>query len=193
VVLLTRLRVGLDGDGVVLDGAEAKSRASRILFGIDIPPRFAKRELLVREGIITSKQYDAIKDFAYKVREQALTFQFVPGAREHIDRMLRDGWFVPVISSRPEVAARHIVELFQLHGWDIPVLSNGMSKDKTAIVRDLGGLDVYVDDSIEALQCLVGVVPRLYLFDQPYNRDEDPGDIAVRVYSWQEFYSLLLP
>ncbi|HLC39014.1 MAG TPA: hypothetical protein VJJ80_02755 [Patescibacteria group bacterium] len=47
---------------------------------------------------------------------------------------------------------------------------------------------IYIDDDIDKLAPLVGIVPYLFLFSWPYNLAEDERNIAKRIFSWQEFY-----
>lgn len=51
------------------------------------------------------------------------------------------------------------------------------------------GLDVYVDDDLDKLEYLVGIVDHRFLFSWEYNKHLTTKDIASRVTSWRELYS----
>ena len=67
---------------------------------------------------------------------------------------------------------------------DIAGVNLGVTKAKAC-----KGLDVYVDDDLDKLEPLVGIVPNRFLFSWGYNQHIDvPPSTAKRVDSWQQFY-----
>lgn len=193
------LRVGLDADGVILNGAEMKSRIIREVFGINVPPEKFCKKLVLESGVVSDDQYESMKTKAYNT-EIALTFKFIEEAKNCIRKMIDSGWYIPVITNRNENAAGFLRQLFSNHNLNLDVYSNGGSRNsidgsvasKLSIVQRLGGLHTYVDDDIEKLIPLVGIVPDLVLFSQPYNLDEDVEGIGGRrTYGWRELLNSL--
>lgn len=195
-------RVGLDADSVIFDGAEMKSRITYELFGLHIPPEIFSKRLVFVSGKVTSEQYNQMKHLAYNT-EIALTFKFVPGAKEIIQRMIVLEWFTPVITNRKESATHYIRRILTDHGLDIPIHSNGdanisasgsyADNTKIDIINRLGGLDAYVDDDLSKLEPLVGLVPNLILFSQPFNQDECVESIgALRIEGWENLFDCLV-
>ena len=78
-------------------------------------------------------------------------------------------------------------EWLMLHKLMLPITSTGFGNSKAEACK---GLDVYVDDDLDKLEPLVGIVPHRFLFTWEYNTHTsfDPA-IAVRVNSWEQFYT----
>lgn len=191
---MERLRVGLDADGVIFDGAEMKSRMTYELFGVYIDPQEFCKRLVFQSGRVSREQYEEMKRIAYNT-EVALTFKFVPGAERTIRHMINLDWFLPVLTNRKDSACDFIRRILDRVRLPINVYSNGQAvlsenghyKDNTKLdlINQLGGLDVYIDDDLSKLESLAGYVPNLILFSQPFNQDEDAESIgAVRLDGW---------
>jgi len=51
------------------------------------------------------------------------------------------------------------------------------------------GLDVYIDDDLDKLEPLVGIVPYRFLLTHEYNLTEKPRDVGVeRIIGWPALY-----
>lgn len=142
------LRVGLDADGVIFDGAEMKSRMTYEMFGLYIPPEnYCKRRVL-GSGLVSCEQYSAMKTLAYNT-DVALTFKFVADAEEVIRQMIIQNWFLPVLTNRKESAANYIRQIFVHHKLDLQIFSNGdtqlcengqyFDNSKLNLITDFGG------------------------------------------------------
>ncbi len=178
------MKIGLDFDGVISDCGRLKTDGAKILYGVEIPPERFKRELVVGAGILTSEQYSDLQNQIYNSREIGLTMLPVDGVLEFVPRFQREGYDLIVVTSRRKVEIPK--EWMKLKGLDLQIVGVGNSVSKASAC---GGLDVYIDDDLDKLEPLVGIVPDLYLFSWGYNRHiEVPQSVAKRIDSWSQFY-----
>ena len=180
------LHIGLDFDGVICDCGQLKSVAAERLFGVNIPAAEFKKELVVGRGLLTTEQYRFLQKEIYGSLELGMAAEPVPGMKDKLARLRADGHHVRVITSRTDETldvARHWTAR---HGLTLEFTGVGQGAPKTEAVR---GCDLYVDDDLDKLQPLVGVVPHLYLFSWGYNRHVDATNVAARVASWEELYA----
>lgn len=63
------------------------------------------------------------------------------------------------------------------------IIGYGNSKVSAA-----NGLDFYVDDDLDNLKPLIGVVLHLFLFSWGYNAHVEVGDVVKHLASWKELY-----
>ena len=61
----------------------------------------------------------------------------------------------------------------------------GENRSKAPYLR---GFDVFLDDDLDRLEPVAGIVPHLFLFSWGYNLMENESGIATRIHSWKEFY-----
>jgi len=181
------MKIGLDFDGVISDCSRLKSDGAEQLYGLKIPPEKFKKELVVDTGILTLEQYRYLQKQIYGNREIGLKMLPVSGVLEFVPRLRRDGHDLIIVTSRGELESKVAQEWMKLKGLDLPLVWVGGGVSKVEACR---GLDVYIDDDLDKLEPLVGVVPHRYLFSWGYNRHiEVPQAIAKRVESWEHFYN----
>lgn len=182
------LHVGLDFDGVICDCGRLKSAAARSLYGIDIPADDFKKELVVGRGLMTLEQYRSLQKIIYGTEEHGLTAQPVTGVAEHLSRLAADGHRIRIITSRDGAELAVAKKWAAQRGLTLDFTGVGYGVSKAAAAQ---GCDLYVDDDLEKLEPLVGIVPNLYLFSWGYNRHVDERAIARRVASWTELYQTI--
>lgn len=177
------MRIGLDFDGVISDCGTLKCEAAKKMYGVDIPMERFKKELVVGAGILTLDQYHKLQEDIYGTYEIGMTAVPVEGVLAAVPKLLADGHEVRVITSRDGVMLDIARAWSEKHGLTLTFtgVGNGLSKAGAAV-----GLDLFVDDDLDKLEPLVGVVPHRLLFSWPYNGHVEAGDVAKRVASWQE-------
>ena len=184
------MRIGLDFDGVVSDAGTLKSYGLKKLFGIELPPEKIKREFIVGK-ILTLEQYEFLREQIYGTKEIGLLTEEVPGMQEYTRRLMSKRHDLIIISSRGNKKTDPgktdiALEWMKLHKLSIPFIGIGEGVSKADACR---GLDVYIDDDLDKLEPLVGIVQHRYLFSWGYNKHvEVPKEIAQRINSWQHFY-----
>lgn len=178
------MKIGLDFDGVISDCGQLKSNAAKMLYGLDIPACDFKKESIIGGGHMTAAQYAAFQDIIYRTRDAAHFMHPVDGMAESIRRLADDGHTLTVVTSRDgeglEIAKQWSAE--QGLSLDFIGVGHGVSKAGAC-----AGLDAFVDDDLDKLEQLVGVVPRRFLFSWGYNKHLAEEATAKRVGSWQEF------
>lgn len=180
------MKIGLDFDGVISDCGKLKSENAKRFYNIDIPPRSFKREFVVNHGILTSEQYDLLLDKIYGTRQIGLNMEPVEGALEFLPILKKENDELVIITSRKEGGTKIAREWMQRYGLDIKLIGIGGSVSKA---QACNGLDVYVDDDLNKLEPLIGIVPYRFLFSQDYNTDVFvPENIATRIKSWSHLY-----
>lgn len=180
------MKIGIDFDGLLSDCGLLKSEAALELYGVEIHPHQFKRELVVGRGLLTHDQYRELQYKIYGTRPLGFSMKPVPGAFVYIRQLLRDGHDLLVVTSRSGEQLAIAEEWTNDLGLDLPFVGVGYGKSKAQAAR---GLDVFIDDDLDKLEPLVGVVPHRFLFSWGYNKHLSEGAVASRVASWQEFYA----
>lgn len=184
------MRIGLDFDGVITDCGDLKSIAAMKLYGVNIPPKDFKKELVVGRGLLTAEQYRELQRVIYETLEWGLSMEMVDdGIPCYLNHLDREGHKLVVVTSRGGVALEVAKEWSRRQGIDHYfefVGTGGQSK-----VEALRGFDLYVDDDLDKLEPLVGIVPQLFLFSWGYNMHIPVNGIAKRVSSWMELHRVI--
>lgn len=179
------LHIGLDFDGVISDCGRLKSEVARKLYGVDIPSSEFKKELVVGRGLLTMEQYRNLQHVIYGTHEHGLTAEPVQGVLEGLTRLFAAGHRVRIITSRDGEELAIAQAWTALRRLTLDFTGVGYGKSKAAAAT---GCDIYVDDDLDKLAPLVGIVPNLYLFSWGYNRHIDETGVAKRVASWEELH-----
>lgn len=184
------MKIGFDFDGVITDCGDLKSIAAMELYGVNIPPKDFKKEIVVGRGLLTAKQYRELQRVIYETKEWGLRIEMVDdGIPSYLNHLDREGHKLVVVTSRGGVALdvakewsrrQNIDHYFEFVG------TGGQSK-----VEALRGFDLYVDDDLDKLEPLVGIVPQLLLFSWGYNMHIPVNGIAERVSSWMELHRVI--
>jgi len=180
------MNIGLDFDGVVSDCGRLKSDGAKILYGVDIPPERFKTELVVGAGILTIEHYRNLQKQVYENPKIGFKMLPVDGIFEFIPRLQQDGHNLSVITSRNEVSCKIAEEWMKINGLCLMLLGVGGGVSKADACS---GLDVYIDDDLDKLEPLVGIVPYRFMFSWGYNAHiQVSPEVARRVDSWKHFY-----
>ncbi len=181
------MKIGLDFDGVIFDCGKLKSDGARKIYGKEISPALFKKELVIGSGLLTASEYRELQKLIYGTREYGLLAEPVAGVLCYLPKLFEDGHDVVVVTSR-EMAELYIAEeLAAARGLALEFISTGYGKSKADAVNAIG-LGVYIDDDLDKLIPLRGIVPHLFLFSWGYNERVDESGVALRIHSWKEFY-----
>ena len=174
------MNIGFDFDGVIANSHPLKSIVARRMFGLDIPPEEFRRELIVSSGILTLAQYRSVSEEAMG---GAYTIPPVADAVSYLRNLSRKHP-VKIVTSRTGGMLQEAMSWLYAHEFsDLNVVGTGYGLPKTEACR---GLDLYVDDDLEKLLPLIGIVPNLLFFSWPWNEYEQEPYGIVRISSWQE-------
>ncbi len=178
------MEIGLDYDGVIADPSKAKSEQAKKMYNVDISPDMFKKELIVPK-FLTKEQYRLVQKEVYENKDLGLSMPPVPAALDYLPRLLKELHMITVITSRYKDSSDVAQEWLIKNDLFVPVIGVPYPLPKTEACK---GLDIYVDDDLDKLEPLVGIVENRYLFSWPYNKHNNPGSIAKRVDSWQQLY-----
>lgn len=182
------MKIGLDFDGVISDCGRLKSDGAKKLYGVDIPAAKFKKEIVVGEKHLTAEQYRNLQRIIYGTREIGFLMKPVDGVLYYLPRLVAGGHTVLIVTSRGEVELQIAREWSVSHGLQLEFVGVGYNNSKAEAAA---GLDFYVDDDLDKLEPLVGVVPHRFLFSWGYNAHVDVGTIAKRVASWEELHRII--
>jgi hypothetical protein len=182
------MRIGLDFDGVISDNGKLKSDAAKMLYGVDIPSAKFKKEIVVGGKHLTMEQYRELQKIIYGTCEIGFLMEPVDGVLHFLPRLVDDGHSILVVTSRDEVALEIAKEWSARQRLKLSFVGVGYGNSKASAAN---GLDFYVDDDLDKLESLVGVVPHRFLFSWGYNTHVDVGTVAKRIASWEELYRII--
>lgn len=180
------MEIGLDFDGVIMDCGQLKSDGAKKIYGFNISPSQFKKEIVIGQGLLTAAQYRDLQKIIYETREVGFLMQPVSDVLIYLPKLIEQGHKVKVITSRENQALEIAQQWSNRKGLNLNFVGVGYGNDKTGAAT---GLDLYVDDDLDKLTPLVGVVPHRFLFSWGYNAHINPGSVANKISSWRELYN----
>lgn len=181
------MKIGLDFDGVVTDCGKHKSDCAMKIHGICVPPEKFKKKFLFPEGIFTESEYFEFGKIIYGTMEYGLLMEPVDDALVFIPQLITDGHEIIIVTSRKEDGVEVAREWLMRRGLELEFVGVGYGKSKAdALIA--AGVNFFVDDDLEKLTVLVGLVKYLYLFLWGYNLHEYDNSVVPTVASWSELY-----
>ena len=175
-------KVYTDCDGVLLSWEEAKQKAARLLFDLDIPPNAFHDDLITKH--ISVEDYRKLQHYIYNGPESN-KLKLVDGVLEFLPKLISQH-NVCCVTARPKSGIDGPVRILGEYGIVIPMISVG-NDDKLKALSDYK-VDVYIDDKLSVLIPLIGHVKHLFLYNWAYNRHEILPKEIIRVESWKEFH-----
>ncbi|MBI2109478.1 MAG: hypothetical protein HYT93_04945 [Parcubacteria group bacterium] len=182
------MNIGLDFDGVISDCAKLKSEGAKRLYGVDIPPEKFKKEIVLGEKYLTEEQYLELQQTIYETREVGFLMEPVAGVLHFLPRLIAGGHTIRIITSRDGEKLNIAKEWSSRQGLELDFIGVGGGTSKAPAAA---GLDLFVDDDLDKLEPLVGVVPHLFLFSWGYNTHLAEKNIARRIHSWEELHNII--
>lgn len=182
------IRIGIDFDGVLVDCTELKKEMAQHMYGVDIGSTICKEHAVVREGLLTREQYRALMSQVCGNPNIGLRMRAMDGGVEHLKRLLDSGQSLKIITARADDDLEVAKEWCRINQLDIDFVSVGYRGSKVEAAR---GLHVYLDDDLDKLLPLQGIVPHLFLFSWPHNAQEQTPGSIMRISSWDEFVAIV--
>ena len=119
----------------------------------------------------------------------------MPGAKEGIDALLKKGYELHLVTSRPEVIKPQTEKWIKAHfpgkftdlhhAFNPNIHKKDSKKKKWEICKEIGA-GVLIEDFLpNAIGCSENGI-KVYLMDAPWNQVEDLPENVVRVKSWKE-------
>jgi hypothetical protein len=102
-----------------------------------------------------------------------------------VRQLQKKGHELQIVTSREPEACDIAREWMTIQKLQLELVGVGYGNSKADATT---GFDVYVDDDLDKLEPLVGIVPHLFLFSWGYNQHVNEYGIGERVSSWEELY-----
>ncbi|MDD4989966.1 MAG: hypothetical protein PHW31_01505 [Candidatus Pacebacteria bacterium] len=197
------IAVATDFDGVLADNEKARILFAKKEFGVTlIPP--VKREIVVeRDHKLTNKQYRTLQQETGGKWEWAKLMEPIPGALSIIAKLYRAKCVLFVVTSRTDevmsgktesrypllsIANKWLKQKGILHYFR-EVKGAGYQKSKELVIKHLYPRPVvYLDDDVDKLVPLEGIVEFLFLLSMLHNLEQELPFFIQRVDSWEDFY-----
>ncbi len=193
---MKKLQIGLDFDGVVVDSAKLKARAAEKLFGKKgkIHGTNFKREIVVGNGWLTDKEYDKVCKCAYNKWYYGQLMEAMPGARFYLSALNKEGHNLFIITSRDSTSFPIADKWLGENGFQFVSRTGiGLKQSKAPLLKALSA-DIFVDDDLDKLLPLQGIVEHLFLFSWPWHKNIKlpPGIVKLdngwNRNPWKQFY-----
>jgi len=179
------MKIGLDFDGVISDCGKLKFYGAKKLYNLEISSRQFNKEAVVSQGLLSFEEYRELQRNIYNTKEIGFLMEPVADMLFYLPKLIAEGHRILVVSSRDGGAIEIAREWALLKGLTLDFFGVGYGNSKAKAVV---GSDVYVDDDLDKLKPLIGIVPHLFLFSWDYNQHLDEGTAIKRVSSWEELY-----
>lgn len=176
------MHIGLDFDGVIADSTATKIALAQKLYSATLLPSQWRRDIVLGGNLLTSEQYDHIQELVYGSEEYGYQMTLIDGTLAGISELTKIH-SVTIVTSRIDQKADIATNWCKKNGISLPLIGVGRNKSKAP---HLQGFDVFVDDSREKLEQIVGTVPHLFLFDEPYNKDQNVSLPIIRTLNWDD-------
>jgi phosphoglycolate phosphatase-like HAD superfamily hydrolase len=183
----SKIRIGFDMDGVLIDHTESKLVMAKSL-GFELTKEQTPSQIM--RSVLPKETWERIEPILFYDPQYAFISQIMPGALEVLKSLRKDSIPIFIISRRkkPSVA----VEFLKMKGlWPHFFSEKNCSfvthpHEKNAEAEKFG-LTHYIDDEPTVLGSLTNV-PNKFLFDQ-YNTFKDAKNY-IRVTTWADFQIL---
>ena len=177
------MKIGLDFDGVIADSTATKLMLAQKLYGATLSPSQWRRDIVLGKRLLTNEQYDHIQELVYGSEEYGYQMTLIDGALDGISKLIQKH-SVTIVTSRIALKADIATNWCDRNGITLPLIGAGRGKSKAPYLE---GFDVFVDDSKEKLEQILGAVPHLFLFNEPYNEDQGVSPPIDRTLNWDDF------
>ena len=177
-------RVAIDLDDVILDFTGGLRSSVKTEYDVVIPPFRTWNIAAVLDPIIGHSWWKWMKnrDWLWK------TFPAVPGAIGSINILRSNGYFIEIITSKPDWAEASV---WQWMGRWRP------SVDRVSLVRDgdikadFSDADILIDDKPQNCEEWVASGRPAVLFSRPHNQQKVPHPLIHRADSWADVRALV--
>ena len=179
------MRLAFDFDGVQVDTGKIKAETAKRLFGVDIRPERCKSELVVDiDKILTLAEYRELTSVISR-SELGLAVEPIEGAVKYLSLLRSEGHEICTTTSRDGEFLKTAFNVAMLRGLPTKFYGVGYKISKASALR---GWDLFVDDDLEKLTDLKGIVRHRLLFSRPYNLHYHVPRGIIRVSSWESIY-----
>lgn len=188
---MRKLKIALDGDGVLADTHELKRLVIQEFYG-KILPRNCFFEEQVLGPILSLSEYRNVFDAVYASPQWGVErLQPMADIRFCYAELLAMRHELSVVTARADRPERPVLLMFEAwqdrHALNRSALFSSHGGSKSRMLQELQP-DVFLDDHPQHIAEAVGCgVPHVFLFHHPYNEDMGIPHEAKRVSGWVRF------
>lgn len=173
------MKIGLDFDGVFCDAEKLLQDGAKKKFGIDIPKQKTMNKDVVKEGLLTQKDFDELRLFSFEDFSNGLDIVALENVDTACRFLIEKGHCLQIITKRNSGVL--MAKLFcERLGLKLQIVGMKPGQPKSSV---LAGFDVFLDDCPKNIEDVKSVVPNPFLFSWSYNRDS----YFDRTDSWIDF------
>jgi uncharacterized HAD superfamily protein len=174
------LKIGFDFDGVIANTPKLKMRYAVKEFGIYIHASNCTKKGFLENGL-TEEKYARLQGMVYSSYDMEPVFNSLKYLKKLIDS---NNYDISIISYRKKEGEKFVKHFLDKYSLNLQFICT----DNQPKGRFCSNLDVFVDDRAEHLNNLSRKARHLFLFDTPYNKQEETNEIIKRVYGWDNLY-----
>ncbi len=147
----------------------------------------------IRKGMFDWSSEEEESFYKNNIERIAKSLTVIDGAKEYIDKLKADGYFIYIITGRdngeytdPYNMTKEWLNNYNIY-YDKLILTNAHNKHQKAIKCLENSIDIMIDDSVSICKVCIESGITTILMDTPYNKYSN----IKRVYDWQEFYEFV--
>ena len=147
----------------------------------------------IRKGMFDWSSEEEESFYKNNIERIAKSLTVIDGAKEYIDKLKADGYFIYIITGRdngeytdPYNMTKEWLNNYNIY-YDKLILTNAHNKHEKAIKCLENSIDIMIDDSVSICKVCIESGITTILMDTPYNKYSN----IKRVYDWQEFYEFV--
>ena len=147
----------------------------------------------IRKGMFDWSSEEEESFYKNNIERIAKSLTVIEGAKEYIDTLKADGYFIYIITGRdngeytdPYNMTKEWLNNYNIY-YDKLILTNAHNKHQKAIKCLENSIDIMIDDSVSICKVCIESGITTILMDTPYNKYSN----IKRVYDWQEFYEFV--
>ena len=181
------MKIGIDLDGVVLNTEVLWSTYAELYDCIELN----KNNVINTEEPHIQKRYDWKKEDEDKFWDRyadMTDFDIVPGAKQVIDLLKKEGHELIVITARGAISKQHEIAVQKLEDEGIHFDKYYWKQKEKLDICQLENIDVMIDDNYHICEAIREAgIPVIY-FNALYRKHLDERDGLKEVYNWGEAY-----
>lgn len=174
--------IGLDFDGVVVDTVWHRCAVCIEVYGVDPPFRSFAAKTVVSEGRLTQQQYDDLMDLVFVDPRYAMMMEPLCGAIGAIHSLIAAGLTPRIVTMRQAASVKFVRRFLRLDEVQLGGLKVVSTNRQLTKHQHVAGMLAFVEDRVEHLATMKGIVPNLYLMD--YYGVAEPADWYTLVPDW---------
>jgi hypothetical protein len=181
---MIELKGAFDFDGVIANTPRKKIELAAQIYGAHVDIKNYNHKGFIDAGM-SDDEYKGLNDKTYS----EYNLRPVQGCITYLRKIIDDGHKCGIRSYRMRDPGEDIINNF-LIDYRLEI-EDALCTDNQPKGQFCENLDFFVDDRAKHLRDVKKKAKNLFLFDTPYNKDENLTDGMLRVKGWKNLYVLI--